>query len=101
MAVDDANKRVHLYVDGHEASQSPVSYRGTLADHREAPYYIGTSEPLTEMYEFRFHGRIDQVWVHNRPLNPAQVRALFAWEPRDPTCPRIDLPVVLRPERPL
>jgi hypothetical protein len=81
MVVDDTNKNLHLYVDGQEVSNSPVSYIGTLANHEDAPYYIGTSEPLTEMYEFRFKGKIDEVRIFDRALNPAEIQKLFALSP--------------------
>jgi hypothetical protein len=84
MVVDDTNKRLHLYVDGREVRDSPVSYEGTLADHEDAPYYIGTSEPLTERYESRFKGRIDEVQIYDHALNPAEVEVLFAQLPSRP-----------------
>ncbi|NIR25940.1 MAG: hypothetical protein GWN77_03080, partial [Gammaproteobacteria bacterium] len=78
MVVDDVNKNLHLYVDGQEVSASPVSYSGALADHEDAPYYIGTSEPLTELYEYRFKGLIDEAWIFSQSLTATEVEALFA-----------------------
>lgn len=78
MVVDDNDKRLHLYIDGREVSDSPVSYDGSLADHEDAPYYIGASEPLTERYEYRFKGRIDEAWIYNRALEASEVEAVFA-----------------------
>jgi hypothetical protein len=69
MVVDDVNRNLHLYVDGQEVNTSPVSYTGALADHRDAPYYIGTSEPLTNLYEYRFNGKIDEVQIYSFPSN--------------------------------
>jgi hypothetical protein len=84
MVADDVNKRLHLYTDGQEASNSPVSYAGGLADHEDAPYYIGTSEPLTERYEYRFRGKIDEPRIYDRALSPAEVERLHAWFPNEP-----------------
>ena len=78
MVVDDNEKQLHLYVDGQEASNSPVSYDGSLADHETTPYYVGASEPLTERYEYRFKGRIDEAWIYDRALEASEVEALFA-----------------------
>jgi hypothetical protein len=96
MVVDDANKSLHLYVDGQEVDASPVSYTGTLADHEDAPYYIGTSEPLTERYELRFSGKIDEARIFDRALSGAEVQELFAWFPSDPSCLPTYLPVILK-----
>jgi hypothetical protein len=63
MVVDDTNKKLHLQVDGQEVDDSPVSYSGTLANREDAPYYVGTSEPLTNLYELRFKGQIDEVKI--------------------------------------
>jgi hypothetical protein len=68
-----------LYVDGQEVSNSPISYTGSLADHGDAPYYIGTSEPLTNRYEYRFSGVIDETRVYHGSLSPEEVEALFNW----------------------
>lgn len=100
MVVDDANKSLHLFIDGQEASGSPVNYTGTLADHRDVPYYIGTSEPLTELYEYRFNGKIDQAHLFDRALSASEAQLLFSWSPGDPTCLEMYLPLVLRAEKP-
>ena len=84
MVVDDLNKELHLYVDGQEVNNSPVGYTGSLADHGEAPYYVGTSEPLTNRYEYRFHGVIDEVLLFNRNLSLADIDNLFQWVPHNP-----------------
>ena len=81
MVVDDTNKNLHLYVDGQEVRDSPVSYQGTLADHKDAPYYIGTSEPLIERYEYRFKGKIDEVQIYDHALNPVDIGVLVAQFP--------------------
>lgn len=81
MAVDDSSQELRLYVDGQEVANSPASYSGSLADHGDAPYYIGTSEPLTNRYEYRFSGMIDETRVYNRSLLPEDVEALFTWFP--------------------
>ncbi len=96
MSVDDASKRVHLFVDGQEVSDSPVSYAGALAAHADVPYYIGTSEPLTELYEHRFSGKIDQALIYDRALSPPEVQELFSWFPSDPACQHVYLPAILR-----
>jgi chitodextrinase len=79
MVVDDTNKALRLYVDGREVDGSPAGYSGSLVDHKRAPYYIGTSEPLTERYEYRFQGRIDEPLIFNRSLSQAEVRSLRTW----------------------
>ena len=84
MVVDDVNKRLHLYIDGQEVAGSPTVYSGALADLGEAPYYIGTSDPLTERYEYRFSGKIDEARVFNRALNPLEVQRLHDWMPSGP-----------------
>jgi hypothetical protein len=78
MAVDDTTKKLHLYVDGQEVNDSPVSYSGSLADHQTTPYYIGTSEPLTNYYEYRFKGMIDEAAIFKQALSKTEVQALFA-----------------------
>ena len=79
MVVDDQNKKLHLYIDGHEVGGSPVSYSGALADHEDAPYYIGTSEPLTELYEYRFSGIIDEIRIYSRALTSVEAKDLFSY----------------------
>jgi hypothetical protein len=76
MVVDDTNKSLSLYVDGREVSGSPASYSGPLAHHQEAPYYIGTSEPLSQRYEYRFQGKIDEAFIYSMALSQSDVRAL-------------------------
>ncbi len=78
MVVDDVNKTLHLYIDGQEVDGSPASYAGSLADHEDAPYYVGTSEPLTERYEYRFKGQIDEGWVYDRALSEIQIQGLIS-----------------------
>jgi hypothetical protein len=96
MVLDDATKKLHLYIDGQEVSGSPVSYSGALADHEDAPYYLGTSEPLTNLYEYRFKGTIDEARLYNRALTFLEVQELFTWFPSVlPGDPPIDLPVYL------
>lgn len=96
MAVDDANKNLHLYIDGQEAISSPITFSGTLADHEDEPYYIGTSDPLTERYELRFSGVIDEPRIFDRALNQLEIASLYAWSPSDPLCLRNYLPLTLR-----
>jgi hypothetical protein len=84
MTVNDAQKELHLFIDGQEVANSPVSYSGSLADLGDGPYFIGTSEPLTNRYEYRFNGRIDEVQIFNRALSAGQVNTLFAWKPNNP-----------------
>jgi hypothetical protein len=96
MVVDDTDKKLHLYVDGQEVSGSPVSYTGALADHRDAPYYFGTSEPLPNLYEFRFKGKLDEVRIYDRALNRAEVRSLFTWVPRGLTQLPVYLPAIVK-----
>jgi hypothetical protein len=79
MMVDDEHKKLALYVDGNEVSGSPVPYAGALADHKTAPYYVGTSEPLTERYEYRYYGKIDQLRIYDRALNLREVQTLRGW----------------------
>jgi hypothetical protein len=81
MTVDDSQKKLHLYVDGQEVSNSPVSYTGSLAEHEDAPYYVGTSEPLANRYEYRFSGMIDETRIFNQSLSLAEVGTLFSWSP--------------------
>jgi chitodextrinase len=94
MVVDDMNKQLHLYFDGQEVHDSPVSYTGALADHEDAPYYIGTSEPLTERYEYRFKGKIDEPRIFDRGLSPSEVQVLFARSSGNPVCSLLWLPFV-------
>lgn len=93
MVVDDAKKHLRLYVDGCEVSDSPVEYSGALADHQQAPYYIGTSEPLTERYEYRFHGKIDEARIYDRALSPPEVERLPGGLPDSWVC----LPLMTQP----
>jgi hypothetical protein len=93
MVADDVNKSLHLYIDGQEVGGSPVSYSGDLADHGDAPYYLGTSDPLTERYEYRYSGKIDEARIFNRALSPAEVEGLYAWFPLEPVSFRTYLPV--------
>jgi hypothetical protein len=94
MVVDDTNKKLHLYVDGQEVSDSPAGYSDPLADHEAAPYYVGTSEPLTEAYEYRFHGKIDEVRIYDRALSSSEVQALLTQSPSA----WVYLPVILKSE---
>jgi|GEM_PF-4025414 len=64
--VDDASKKITLYVDGQEKGGN--SYTGTLYDHGTAPYSIGQN--LT--------GNLDDVRMYDRALTTAQVRAVYA-----------------------
>jgi hypothetical protein len=84
MVVDDVNKRLHLYIDGQEVAGSPTAYSGALADLGDAPYYIGTSDPLTERYEYRFSGKIDEARIFSRTLGAAEVERLYALFPAEP-----------------
>jgi hypothetical protein len=84
MTVDDSQKELHLFVDGQEVANSPVSYNGSLVDHEDKPYLIGTSEPLTNRYENRFNGRLDEIRIYNRALTGGQINTLFAWMPNNP-----------------
>jgi hypothetical protein len=77
MVVDDENKSLSLYVNGQPTSHSPAEYTGLLAAHGQAPYYIGTSEPLTERYEYRFAGKIDEVRIYGRALSLFEAQRLF------------------------
>jgi hypothetical protein len=95
MVADEAHKKLSLYVNGQEVSSSPVDYTGALADHEDAPYYIGTSEPLTERYELRFSGDIDEPRIFDRALSQADVAKLFAWSPGEQICPQ-DYPPDIR-----
>ncbi len=81
MVADEPHRKLYLYVDGREVSSSPVDYLGGLADHEDAPYYIGTSEPLTERYELRFRGKIDEPRIFDRALSQSDVAKLYAWTP--------------------
>jgi hypothetical protein len=96
MVVDDAPKKLHLYIDGQEVGSSPVSYTDTLADHEEAPYYIGTSEPLTERYELRFSGVIDEPRIYSQALDPVEVDDVFTWNPLGSMCLSTHLPMIVR-----
>ncbi|UCG24713.1 MAG: hypothetical protein JSW55_01570, partial [Chloroflexota bacterium] len=83
MVVDDIDKQLHLYVDGQEVDDSPVAYPDMqLADHEDAPYYVGTSNPLDQRYEQRFKGKIDEARIYNGVLSPEQVQLLYT----GPTC---------------
>jgi hypothetical protein len=75
MVVDDANKQLHLFVDEREVTGSPMKYGGMLASHGGSPYYIGTSEPLSQRYEYRFKGKIDEVRIYDRVTIQASVAA--------------------------
>lgn len=81
LVADDTGKKLHLYVDGQEVSGSPAGYSGALADHGDAPYYLGASEPLANLYEYRFKGKLDEVRIYRRALGRAEVQHLFAWTP--------------------
>lgn len=76
MVVDHAARQLHLYVDGLEVSGSPQAYSGELADLGEAPYYIGTSDPLMERWDYRFQGLLDEIRLYDRALGGAEVAAL-------------------------
>lgn len=86
MVADKAHKKLYLYVDGLEVSGSPVNFSGALVDYEDTPYYIGTSEPLTERYELRFSGKIDEPRIFNRALSQSDVATLFAWTPGEQIC---------------
>ncbi len=96
MVVDDAAKRLRLFVDGQEVGASPVQYSGALAVHSDAPYYLGASEPLTNFYEYRFDGKIDEVCIYDLALSPAGVQMLYNWQPSIPLPYAIHLPLTLR-----
>lgn len=83
MTVDTGQKKLHLFVDGQEVSNSPASYSGSLVDHEEMPYFIGTSEPLTNRYEYRFNGLIDETRIYARALTSGEISTLFAWVPNN------------------
>jgi hypothetical protein len=98
MTIDDVQNKLHLYVDGQEVNNSPVSFNGTLADHEDAPYFVGTSDPLENRYEYRFNGIIDETRIFNRNLSSNEVDTLYSWLPNNPIvllhCNH--LPVILR-----
>lgn len=96
MVVDDTNKNLHLYIDGQETDGSPLSYTGVLAEQGDAPYYLGTSEPLTNFYEFRFKGKIDETQLYNRALNANEVQALVTWEPNTASNLPVFLPAIAK-----
>ena len=83
MAVDDAAKQIHLYVDGQEVSGSPTNYTGTLRDYGTSPLYIGTGNPFAASWKWMFKGAIDEVRISTGALS-AQVVQSHAAGPTDP-----------------
>ncbi len=81
MGVDVTEMKLWLYVDGIEVSSSPADFTGPFADHHQAPYFIGTSDPLTERYECRFSGMIDGVRIYDRALDPLEIQGLISRSP--------------------
>lgn len=77
MVVDAVHQKLHLYVDGVEVDGSPIAIDGLALEDRRAPYYIGASEPLTERYEYRFKGTIDEVHIYEQALDIHQIYAIY------------------------
>ena len=85
MAVDDAAKQLHLYVDGQEVSGSPTTYTGMLRDYGTAPLYIGSGNPFAASWKWMFKGTIDEVGVYNRALPGQEVLARVSGTAPAPT----------------
>jgi hypothetical protein len=78
MVVDAEHQVLHLFVDGVEVAGSPLSISDLALADQQAPYYIGASEPLTERYEYRFKGIIDEVRIYQRALSQQEIYFIFA-----------------------
>ncbi|MGB3564899.1 MAG: LamG-like jellyroll fold domain-containing protein, partial [Thermoanaerobaculia bacterium] len=73
MVVDDVAKELRLYVDGAEVSSSPQSYSGALRSYGEADFFLGTSDPLIEKWDFRLDGTVDEARVYSRALETSEI----------------------------
>jgi hypothetical protein len=76
MVVDTQAAKVRLYVDGLEVGASPKSFSGSLAVLTPHDYFIGTSDPLIERWDYRMHGVIDEVYLFDRALTAGEIAAL-------------------------
>jgi hypothetical protein len=70
MTVDHARKLLRLYVDAREVPGSPVSYVGRLGDSESQPYYLGTSNPIPNLADYRFRGEIAEIRVYEGAIEP-------------------------------
>jgi hypothetical protein len=84
MVVDEDAQELRLYVDNVEVVGSPVSYTGALASHGEADFFLGTSDTLTEKYDYRLDGTLDEARVYSRALEISEIVTLAS----DPSGPR-------------
>lgn len=66
---------MRLYVDGVEIANAPISGRLRIDDN---PVTIGGEEngPAPRVVDGEFDGRIDEVRIYNRALDPAEIRMI-------------------------
>ncbi|MGB5813779.1 MAG: LamG domain-containing protein, partial [Thermoanaerobaculia bacterium] len=80
MVVDDDAKELRLYRNGVEVSSSPQSYSGALRSYGEADFFLGTSDPLIEKWDFRLDGSVDEARVYSRALETSEI-VILATDP--------------------
>ena len=87
MVVDTETLLLHLYVDGAEASGSPLPYTGNLmglyldpsVNHISSEYYIGSNKPdrgAGSFFTQHFKGMIDEVRIYNQALSAESIYCL-------------------------
>lgn len=81
MVADDDAKQLRLYVDGAEVDASPVSYSEALKSHdKDVDFFLGSSDPLPEKYDYRLDGTLDEARVYSRALEPSEI-VILATDP--------------------
>jgi len=78
MVVDAVARELRLFIDGREVDESPRSYSGSPRDLGESPFYLGTQDPLIERWDNRFTGVLDDVRIHDRALDSAEVARAYS-----------------------
>jgi hypothetical protein len=78
MVIDAEANTLRLYVNGQETEKSPLVYAGARAELDRFPFYIGTSEPLDQRYEYRFEGALDEVLIFGQALAGSAIKLLYS-----------------------
>jgi Concanavalin A-like lectin/glucanases superfamily len=66
---------VKLYYNGVLVSQSILT--NTAIPNNQLPVRIGATQPLNGFNHLSFRGKIDEVRIYNRALNPREINALY------------------------
>ena len=76
--VDSTLKRLRMYVNGVEVSESPTDFLGTIKESSSVPYYIGCANPRARTGdEGFFKGTIAQISMWSSCLDSEEVSYLY------------------------